>query len=182
MTAFPFLILAKASEPAGGGIAESLGLHWAKFLAQVLLFLIVYLILKKFAFGPIMAILEDRKNRIAEGEENLKKIAADMEAAEAKQAEIVGEANTRADKMIAEARESAEALAEKKRAEATNEAAGIVAKAREAGELEKNQMLSELKRDFGRLVVDTTSKVTGKVLTGEDQDKINQETAAQLSL
>ena len=179
----PFLILAKA--PAGDGdtsIISSLGIAWEKILAQVLIFLIVYLVLKKFAFGPIMGILEDRKNRIAEGEENLKKIATDLEEADVKKTEIISEANAKAERLIGEARESADALAEKKRVEATNEAANIVAKARDAGELEKNQMLAELKRDFGRLVVDTTSKVTGKVLTSEDQEKINKETAAQLSL
>lgn len=182
MTVYPALILASAAEATEKGMAASLGIYWQRILAQVLLFLIVYFILKKFAFGPIMAILEDRKQRIAEGEENLKKIAADLEAAEAKQAEIVSGANAKADKMISEARESADSLGEKKRVEATNEAAGIVAKAREAGELERGQILTELKRDFGRLVIDTTGKVTGKVLTNEDQDKINQETAGQLSL
>ena len=54
------------------------GVTWPKFLAQVLLFLIVYLILKKYAFGPVLAILEDRRSRIAEGEENFKKIQADL--------------------------------------------------------------------------------------------------------
>ncbi len=161
---------------------QALGVHWEKILAQVILFLIVYLILKKFAFGPIMAILEDRQQRIAKGEENLKKIAADLAAAEARQSEIVNNANTKADKMISDARESADSLGEKKRVEATNEAAAIVAKAREAGDLERSQILTELKRDFGRLVIDTTGKVTGKVLTSEDQERINTETAGQLSL
>ena len=42
--------------------------------------------------------------------------------------------------------------------------------------------MAELKRDFGRLVVDTTGKVTGKVLTDEDQEKINSEISAQISV
>ena len=43
-------------------------------------------------------------------------------------------------------------------------------------------MLTQLKGDFGRLVIDTASKVTGKVLTDEDQRKINDETIGQVSL
>jgi hypothetical protein len=39
-----------------------------------------------------------------------------------------------------------------------------------------------LKGDFGRLVIDTASKVTGKVLTDDDQKKINEETVGQMSL
>ena len=98
------------------------------------------------AFGPILEMLEKRKQRIAEGEENLKKIAEDLKDAEAKKAEIISEANAKAEKMISEARESAEAVAEKKREEAGKEAASIVAKAHEAGALEQEQLRAELKR------------------------------------
>ena len=65
---------------------------------------------------------------------------------------------------------------------AMNEAGQILAKAREAAKLEQERMTADLKRDFGRLVVETTSKVTGKVLTSEDQDRISQETAGQIAL
>jgi len=53
-----------------------------------------------------------------------------------------------------------------------------VAKAREAAKLEQEQLLSQLKREFGRMVVDATTRVTGKVLTPEDQERLNRETAA----
>ena len=43
-------------------------------------------------------------------------------------------------------------------------------------------MITELKRDFGRLVIDTTGKVTGKVLDEKDQNRINEETAGQIAL
>jgi F-type H+-transporting ATPase subunit b len=55
-------------------------------------------------------------------------------------------------------------LREKKSQEATLEAGQIIAKAREATQMEREQAFTELRRDFGRLLVDTTSKVTGKVL------------------
>jgi F-type H+-transporting ATPase subunit b len=42
--------------------------------------------------------------------------------------------------------------------------------------------MSQLKREFGRMVSDATSRVTGKVLNSEDQNRINQETTAQVSL
>ena len=163
-------------------ILKNFGVTWPKFLAQMLVFLIVYLILKKYAFGPVMAVLEERRERIAEGEENLKKIKADLEAAEEKKNEVIGQANERAERLISEARESAEHVGEKKRVEAQAEANNIISKARETTELERTQMLSQLKGDFGRLVIDTASKVTGKVLTDEDQKKINEETIGQVSL
>ena len=52
----------------------------------------------------------------------------------------------------------------------------------EAAKLEQEQLTVQLKREFGRMVVDATTRVTGKVLNSEDQDRINRETAAQVSL
>ena len=47
---------------------------------------------------------------------------------------------------------------------------------------QKRLVMAQLKREFGRMVVDTTSRVTGKVLNSDDQERINRETAAQVSL
>ncbi len=165
-----------------GEIFNTFGVTWGKFLAQVLIFVIVYLILKKFAFGPILQVLAERKRRIAEGEANLEKIKNDLATAETTKQTILTEANQQADRLVSEARESAEVVGEKTRQDAVNEAGQIISKAREATQLERDQLLGELKRDFGRLVIDTTSKVTGKVLTPDDQEKINRETAAQVAL
>jgi hypothetical protein len=50
------------------------GIAWPKFAAQVILFLIVYAILRKFAFAPIIAIFEQRRRTIEEGQANAEKI------------------------------------------------------------------------------------------------------------
>lgn len=163
-------------------IAQQFGLNWAKFFAQIIIFGVVFTVLRAKAFGPIMAMLEQRRARIEEGEAALAKIKEDQEQAEAKAQAKIDEANVEADRLIEEARESGDALREKKTQEATLEAGNIIAKAKEASQLEREQALSMLKKDFGRLVVDTTSKVTGKVLNKDDQDKINQETAGQIAL
>ena len=177
------ILIAASGAPDGEmSVVEQFGFDSYKLIAQALTFVAVWFILKWKAYGPILEMLEKRKQRIAEGEENLKKIAEDLKDAEAKKAEIIYEANAKAEKMISEARESAEAVAEKKREEAGKEAASIVAKAHEAGALEQEQLRAELKRDVGRLIIDTTTKVTGKVLTDDDQKKINEETASQVSL
>ncbi len=162
-------------------IASQFGLAWPKFIAQVLIFLVVYLVLKKYAFGPILAMLEQRRQRIADGEAKLDKIAKDLAEAEANAAAKIDEATADAARLVKSANESAKALAERKQQDAVHEAAQIVAKAREAAQLERDQLLSQLKSDFGRLVADATSRVTGKVLTGDDQNRINQETTAQVS-
>ena len=165
-----------------GSLLQTFGVTWGAFISQVIVVLIVYGVLKKFAFGPVLGVLEERRKRIAEGEANLEKIRADMDAAEAKVKALLDEANADADRLIAEAKESAESVRERKVQEAAKEAGQIIAKASEASRMEHDRLMAELKRDFGRLVVDATGKVTGKVLTSEDQARINEEAAGQIAL
>lgn len=165
-----------------GDILKVFGLQWGPFLAQVIIILIVYLILSKYAFGPVTAMLEARRRKIAEGEENVKKIKEELEKAEEKVQQMLDKANSDAGRLITEARESADAIREQKVQAAVNEAGQIVEKAREASRLEHEKVMSELKADFGRLVIGATSKVSGKVLDDSDQKRINDEVAGQVSL
>lgn len=162
-------------------IVEKFGLAWGKFIAQVIIFWIVFVILKKYAFSPILAMLEQRRQRIADGEAKLEKITRD--AAEAKQnaQTLRDQAEADAARVVKEADEAAKALQERRQQDAVSSANTIIAKAREAAELEREQLMSQLKREFGRMVSDATSRVTGKVLTTDDQGRINQETATQVS-
>ena len=66
-------------------------------------------------------------------------------------------------------------------AQAIAAAQAIVDKARQATEAEHTHMLAELRREVGRLVVATTAKVTGKVLTLDDQKRLVEETNRELA-
>jgi len=83
--------------------------------------------------------------------------------------------------MIEEARSSASHLADRKQQEAITAAEQILAKAREASAIEHERTMTQLKRELGRLVVDTTAKVTGKVLTPDDQRRLQEEAARTFS-
>lgn len=165
-----------------GDLLKTFGFTFTAFISQILIVLVVYLVLKKYAFGPVLAILEQRRQRIADGEANLEKIRTDLEQAEARVSAALAEANKDAQRLIDEAKTSAASVREQKTQDAIKEAGNIIAKSREASKLEHERLLAELKRDFGRLVVDATGKVTGKVLTDDDQSRINQEAAGQISL
>jgi F-type H+-transporting ATPase subunit b len=172
----------------GGGVgemvrstAETFGFNVWLFLSQCISFAIVAFLLQHFAYKPIINVLEERRQRIREGLENAERIKRELAEAEKRYQEILTNANTEAQRMIEEARASASAVAERRTQQAISEAEGIIAKAREATQLEHDRMLSELKREVGRLVIDTTSKVTGKVLTTEDQRRLSEETARQVA-
>lgn len=166
---------------AGGGLAEQFGVNWSNLFAQIVVFLAVFYILKRFAFGPILAQLEERKERIREQQENSEKIRKELAEAEETRKRLVAEAGDRATKIVSEAEASAAALAERRTQEAVSHAEALVAKAREAAERDRDQMMSELKREVGRLVVQTTAKVAGKVLTAEDQKRLQDEAAREMA-
>ena len=163
-------------------ILDNLGIDFPKIIAQIIIFGIVYLILSKYAFGPVTALLEQRRNRIAAGEANLDQIRLNLASSEAQAAAALAKANADAARIIKEASDAAASIAEQKKQDAVAEAQSIIAKAKEATELERARVMAELKRDFGRLVIDTTSKVTGKTLSSEDHARLNQEALAQISL
>jgi F-type H+-transporting ATPase subunit b len=170
---------APAVEGEGGGVAGEIlrTFHVDKpfFFSQVASFLIVAFLLKKFAFGPIQKMLEERRSRIAEGESKLRQIEQQLADSERSTAAAIAKANEDAARMINEAKTSAAALSEQKAQEAIASAQQILAKAEAAAQAERAAIKAELKNEFGRLVTATTAQVTGKVLTDEDQKRINNE-------
>jgi len=161
--------------------ADTFGWNWRLFLSQVISFCIVAFLLQRFAYKPIQAVLEDRRRKIEEGQLNAEKIRKELAEAEKRYQEIVTKANADAQRMIDEARESAAHLSERKQQEAIAAAEQIVVKAKEAAALEHERQMQTLKRELGRLVVDTTAKVTGKVLTPDDQKRLQEEAARQVA-
>jgi F-type H+-transporting ATPase subunit b len=159
--------------------ADTFGWNWKLFLSQVISFCIVAFLLQRFAYKPILAILEERRRKIEEGQLNAEKIKKELAEAEKRYQEILRKADADAQRMIDEARESATHLSERKQQEAIAAAEQIISKAREAAAIEHDRTMEALKHELGRLVIDTTAKVTGKVLTQEDQRRLQEEAARE---
>jgi F-type H+-transporting ATPase subunit b len=160
---------------------DKLGIDWRILLAQTISFSLVFFVLWKFAYGPIFKMLQARKEKIAEALANAEKIKVDVARTETERQKILADAGDKANKLIDEARQAAARVRETETQKAIASAEQIVTKAREAAAQERTQMLSELKREIGRLVVQTTSTVTGKILTADDQKRLAQETEKQLA-
>src|SRR5215471_13547033 len=163
------------------GIAKTFGVDWPHLIAQIISFSIVCALLYFFAYKRVLAMLEERRQRIAEGLANSEKIKAELARTEQQRLELMTQANQQATKLIEEARAAAAKVQEKETQKAIAAAEQIISKAREAAAADHARMLAELKREVGRLVVQTTATVTGRVLTPEDQKRLVEETARQVS-
>jgi len=161
--------------------ADKFGLETHLFVAQVISFLIVAALLYKFAYKPVLTVLEERRQKIAESLANAEKIKQELANAQAKAQELLSAANAQGNKLIEEARQSAAKVLEQETQKAIATANDIIAKARQASEAELARMKAELRREVGRLVVSTTAKVTGKILTADDQQRLAEETNRQLA-
>jgi len=160
---------------------ETFGWNPWLFLSQVISFVIVAAALRAFAYKPILAVLHQRREQIAQAQLNAEKIKQQLAEAEQRHAEILAKANVEAQRMIDEARTSSGILAERKQQEAIAAAEEILAKARETSAIEHERTMAQLKRELGRLVVETTAKVTGKVLTPDDQRRLQEEATRQIA-
>jgi len=160
---------------------DALGIQWKILLAQTVSFSVVLFFLWRFAYRPIFAVLEARREKIAEGLANAEKIKTQLAKTETDRQAVLAQAGDLANKMIEEARAAAGRVREVETQKAIAAAEQIIAKAHEAAAQDHTRMLDELKREVGRLVVQTTTTVTGKILTPEDQRRLAEETEKQLT-
>ena len=160
---------------------DKLGIQWNILLAQTISFSVVFFVLWKFAYGPIFNMLQARRDKIAGALANAEKIKVDVARTESERQKILTQAGDQANKLIDEARQAAARVREQETQKAIAAAEQIVTKAREAAAQERSQMLADLKREVGRLVVQTTATVTGKVLKADDQNRLAEETQKQLA-
>jgi len=169
----------------GGGqveqIARTFGVDWTHLGSQVISFGVVCLVLYKFAYRSVLAMLEERRQQIALGIANAEKIKAELDRTEAQRQEVMARAYGESAKVIEEARAAAAQLQKLESQKATAAAEQIMTKAHEAAAQDRDLMRAELRREVGHWVVQATALVTGKILTPEDHRRMAEETARQVA-
>jgi F-type H+-transporting ATPase subunit b len=162
-------------------IARTFGVDWPHLVAQIISFGIVCIVLHRFAYKPILKMLEERRRQIEQGLADSARIKAELARTEAQRHEVMVQANARATKLIEEAHAAAARVQEQETQKAVTAAEQIIVKAHEAAEQDYARMFAELKRGVGQLVVQATAMVVGKVLTPEDQRRVTEETVKRMA-
>ena len=152
----------------------------ATLLGQTLAFVIFVAICWKYVWPPIIAIMEEREKRIADGLEAAKKaddslaeaqLAFDQEMSKAKAeaAEILEKANSRASQIVSDATVKAEAEAEK-----------ILSSASKTIENDVNKAKEELRQKMSELIIDTSVKILGDEISPEKHQELLKKAASEL--
>jgi F-type H+-transporting ATPase subunit b len=174
-------LLAAADAGPVEQIAKTFGANEPALIANAISFVLVALILKKWAVGPIQNALEDRRAAIAQGLADAARAKEDLASAQQKAQELLAEVGAQSAKAMEEARAAAARVAEAETRRAVAAAEEIVAKARQSNDAELARLKAELRQEFGRLVVAASMEVTGKILTLDDQKRLAEETQRQLA-
>ena len=172
-----FLLAAQGGESQVSQIARTFGVDWPHLISQTVSFGVVCAVLYFFAYRRVLAMLEERRRQIAHGLANAEKIKAELDKTEAQRQEVMAKAYAESAKVIEEARAAAARLVEQETQKAITAAEQTMVKAREAAAQDHERMLAELRREVGRLVVQATTVVTGKILTEDDQRRLAKEAA-----
>lgn len=175
--------LQTATEQAGQieQIARTFGVDWTHLGAQIVSFGIVCAVLYALAYKPILRMLDERRQQIAAGLANAAKIKAELARIEAERQDVLRKADAEGKALIEDARAAAARVEAEETRKAIASAEQIVVRAREATERERARMMAEVRHEIGRLVVQTTASVTGKILTADDHRRLEEETARQLA-
>jgi F-type H+-transporting ATPase subunit b len=174
-----FVLMSSGGEV--GAIAQTFGVDWPHLIAQIISFSIVCFILQRFAYKPVLNMLAQRRRQVAQSLADSETIKAELARTELERQRILAKVNAQASQLIEEAQAAAARVEQVETQKAIREAEQIVVKAQEAARQEGARMLAELKREVGRLVVQTTATVAGKVLTDDDQRRLAEATEKQLT-
>ena len=145
----------------------SLGL----FVWQTLLFVGLLLLLKKFAWKPILDAVNERETSIKESLSAAEKVRDDVEAVQADNKRILKEARSERDTLLSEAKTASIKIVNQAKEDAKAEADKIMAQAQETIQNEKKAAINELKSQVASLSVD----IAAKVLQTELKDQAAQE-------
>jgi F-type H+-transporting ATPase subunit b len=143
-------------------------------------FLILIVVLAKFAFGPIVKVLDDRERTIREAIEQAKKERAEAERMLEEQKRSLATAQREAAELAQQSKQEVEALRQDLTAKARKEAEDLVASARKQIQDEKVKALSELKGQVADLAIDAARRLIKSSLDEKSQRALVEEYIAQL--
>ena len=148
-----------------------------------LVFIILLILLKKFAWKPILTAVNEREESIQESMDMAIKTKAEMEALQAQNKDLLKDARIERDKMIKEASETSKKLIEESREEGKAQQQKIVAEAQKIINAEKAAAISELKTQVASLSLEIAEKVIkGELASDDKQRALAEQIAKDISL
>lgn len=161
-------------------ILKNFGFEPTFFVAQIINFLILAFIFKRYLYKPVLKMLHDREKKIAQGLKDAENSALTLEQAEARKDEIIKAATQEAEKIIDETKKNAEQLGKDLIAQTKSDAEKIISEAKTEAANEFENMKNDAQNLSLELARDIIDKVIGEMFTKEEKEKIIQRNIKKL--
>lgn len=169
-----------AAESSGSSGISSLGVNLKSFLFQLITFLIVLLILRRWVFPKLVATLEARRQALEASLIQAKQTEEALQQAETKAGEMLHQARVQADAILAEAGAKVEDIIAKGETAASERGARIIAEAEERLGLERERLHRELRGELADLVTAATEKVLRQKVDQQQDRKLIEQSLKEL--
>ncbi len=160
---------------------EKLGIDWKLLVANTATFFIVLWVLRKFAFKPLMAVMDKRQKTIGEGLDAAKRSQEELKEIQDEKQRVMEQAKTEALGILQATQADAAKLRQQLIDQAQADATALTVKTQADLERQKQQMLTEAKGELADLVVAATAKVVGEQLDAKLSKKLADQAIAEVA-
>ena len=143
-------------------------------------FFITFYVLKRYAFGPIQKMIDERRERIRRALEEADEARDEARSLLEEHRKLIGQAKSDAEQILAEARRVADSMRERIKDESEAERQRRLEETRREIEAETQRALDAIRREVAVLTLEATAKVTGKVLDRDDHRRLIEDAIADL--
>ncbi len=162
-------------------ILNQFGINPILLAAQVVNFLVLLFILKKFLYKPILKVLEERRKKIAESLQNAEEIEKRLSQITEREAEAIAKSAKEGEKIIKEAGESALQIIEEGKKKYEGIINQAIEDAKKLTQVEKIRLQQEIKENLSNIVALALEKVTGIAITEKQKKEIIEKEVKNLS-
>lgn len=153
-------------------LLQKLGIDWRLLLWQIVNFVILFGVLTKLLYRPILKMLDERSRKIAQGLQDAEAARLSKEKGEQERAHVVNEARKEAQKILEVARVQGEKLRNEIVDTAKHETDRVLVQAKSNIQSAKEEMLKQVRGEAATLVAGALEKIIGKTLTLEVDKKL----------
>jgi F-type H+-transporting ATPase subunit b len=154
-----------------GGISQ-LGINWGILITQIVTFIILLVLLRIFAYKPLMRMMDERSRRVKESVEQAEAVKEQSARAEEGLKKQLEEASREGQDRITRAIKAGEELKQKAEEEAKRETEKLILKARSEIQQERDAAVADVRREFADLTVLAAGKVIEKSLDKEEHREL----------
>jgi len=141
----------------------------------IVFFLITFFVLKRYAFGPIQKVIDDRRERIRQSIEEAERARTESQQLLEEHRKLIGQARGDADRILAEARRVADAQRERAKDETEADRQRRLEETKRLIEAETQRALEQIRTEVADLTLIATERITGKVLDEQDHKRLIEE-------